>query len=204
MSRNNRTRIWVSPWAAGLLAVFIAFSSPVVLASLLLAALCHELGHYLALRCFGACVEAVSITVFGAEIRVADRPALSYGRELLTVAAGPAVNLLLATVLAGCGSRWDELYLFAGAQMVLGVFNLLPVRPLDGGTMLWLVLAWCTDPFVADRSMRWVGVATTGIMMLFSLWFWVETGSPFLLLGAAGLSKPLWQEKKLVKVRKRR
>lgn len=204
MSQNNRTKIGVSPWAAVLLAMFIAAASPVVLAALLLAALCHELGHYLALQCFGARVEAVCITAFGAEIRVADRPALSYGRELLAVAAGPAVNILLALLLSWGGQWQDKLYVFAGAQLILGAFNLLPVRPLDGGTMIWLAFSWGIDPFAADRVLKWSSAITVVALAAFSLWLWGETGSPFLLLGAVGMSKTLWQEKKLVKRGKRR
>ena len=83
------------------------------------------------------------------EMQVAGR--MSYGGELLAAAAGPAVNLVLAAALGLLG-RWGEpLYLLAGAQAVLGCFNLLPILPLDGGRMLWLALCWGTDPFLADR-----------------------------------------------------
>lgn len=40
----------MSPGAPALLAVFVWLSSPEVLGAVLLAALCHELGHYAALR----------------------------------------------------------------------------------------------------------------------------------------------------------
>lgn len=89
------------------------------------------------------------ISVLGAEMQVAGR--MSYGGELLAAAAGPAVNLLLAAALGLPGRWWEPLYLLAGAQAVLGCFNLLPILPLDGGRMLWLALCWGTDPFLADR-----------------------------------------------------
>lgn len=50
MRPPERTRIRVSPGAPALLAVFVWLSSPEVLGAVLLAALCHELGHYAALR----------------------------------------------------------------------------------------------------------------------------------------------------------
>ena len=52
MRPPERTRIRVSPGAPALLAVFVWLSSPEVLGAVLLAALCHELGHYAALRFF--------------------------------------------------------------------------------------------------------------------------------------------------------
>lgn len=50
MRPPERTRVRVSPGAPALLAVFVWLSSPEVLGAVLLAALCHELGHYAVLR----------------------------------------------------------------------------------------------------------------------------------------------------------
>ena len=89
---------------------------------------------------------------------------MSYGGELLAAAAGPAVNLLLAAALGLPGRWWEPLYLLAGAQAVLGCFNLLPILPLDGGRMLWLALCWGTDPFLADRVTQAVSLAAAGLL----------------------------------------
>lgn len=74
MRPPERTRIRVSPGAPALLAVFVWLSSPEVLGAVLLAALCHELGHYAALRRRGGWVRAVRISALGAEMQVAGRP----------------------------------------------------------------------------------------------------------------------------------
>ena len=187
MSHNAPVKIQVSPSAPLLLAVFVMLSSPLLLSALLLAALCHELGHYGMLRWLWARISAVCITALGAEMQVAGR--LSYGGELLAAAAGPVTNLLLALPLAYGGRLWEVLYLFAGAQLVLGVFNLLPILPLDGGSVLWNLLAWLTEPYTADRI---AGVVSFGMAALLTLAaaaaLW-KGGSPFLLLAAAAL---LW------------
>lgn len=112
MRPPERTRIRVSPGAPALLAVFVWLSSPEVLGAVLLAALCHELGHYAALRRRGGWVRAVRISALGAEMQVAGR--MSYGGELLAAAAGPAVNLVLAAALGLLGRWWEPLYLLAG------------------------------------------------------------------------------------------
>lgn len=204
MSQSPKTKIVVSPWTVLLLAVFVAVSSPLLLAALLTAALCHELGHYALLRAFGAEVNTVYISAFGAELRLSDRPCLSYGQEMLAVAAGPAANLLFSAGLSWCGMQKPVLFVFAGAQLVLAIFNLLPVRPLDGGALVWLFLAWWIDPFAADRGARWIGGAVVAALLLFSLWLLMKGGNPFLLLGIAGLGKSVWMEKGLVKRKKNR
>ena len=61
MSRNDPTRIIVSPTVPLLLALFVLLSSPLLLGALLLAALAHELGHCAMLRRLQAHITAVRI-----------------------------------------------------------------------------------------------------------------------------------------------
>lgn len=186
MPPPERTRLRISPLAPLLLALFVWLSSPALLGALLLAALCHELGHYAALRRLGGWVRELRISVWGAEMRLGGR--LSYGGELLAAAAGPAVNLLLGAAFSAAGGRHELLYLLAGAQLVLGLFNLLPILPLDGGRILWLGISWATDPFLADGWLRVIGTALSLALLLGALLLQRQGGSPFLLLGAAGLA----------------
>ena len=187
MSHNTSVRIHVSPSAPLLLALFVMLASPLLLSALLLAALCHELGHYGMLRRLRARISAVRITALGAEMQVAGR--LSYGGELLAAAAGPVTNLLLALPLAYGGRLWEVLYLFAGAQLVLGVFNLLPILPLDGGSVLWNLLAWLTEPYTADRVTGIISFGMAALLTLAAAAALRKGGSPFLLLASAAL---LW------------
>ncbi len=187
MSHNTPVRIHVSPSVPLLLALFVMLSSPLLLSALLLAALCHELGHYGMLRRLRARISAVRITALGAEMQVAGR--LSYGGELLAAAAGPVTNLLLALPLAYGGRQWEVLYLFAGAQLVLGVFNLLPILPLDGGSVLWNLLAWLTEPYTADRVTGIISFGMAALLTLAAAAALRKGGSPFLLLASAAL---LW------------
>ena len=192
MSRNDPAKILVSPTVPLLLALFVLLSSPLLLGALLLAALTHELGHCAMLRWLQARVTAVRITALGAEMRIEGR--LSYGGEVLAAAAGPAVNLLLAPLLAYGGRLWEMLYLFAGTQLVLGLFNLLPILPLDGGSMLWNLLAWITEPYTADRVMTAIGFGTAAVLTLAAIWAAWQGGGFFFLLAALGLlGQPLGQ-----------
>lgn len=177
----------VTPGALCLVAVFIWLASPKMAAALLLAAVCHELGHYLVLRWLGASVKHLRICIWGAEMEISGEEHLSYGGELLAVLAGPAVNLLLAITLGMAGQWAEDLYLFAGAHGVLGLFNLLPVRPLDGGAALWLVTAWLTEPFTADRAADAVSIVTGAVLLVCGILLLGRGGSPFLLLAATGL-----------------
>lgn len=200
MRRHERARISVSPLTPFVLAAFVALSSPVLLAALLSAAALHELGHYAALRCFSGRLSELRISPFGVEMVIADPTKLSYGRELLVTLAGPTVNLLLAVAMGVAGARWEMAYVFAGAQLILGLFNLLPTRPLDGGRLLWLATAWLTEPFTADRVTAAVRLVTAAALTAGGVYLWRQNGgSPFLLLAVAGLLLSALREKNLVK-----
>ncbi len=177
----------MSPTVLLLLAVFVVVASPLCLAAVLLAALCHELGHYAALRLCGGRLESLSVSAFGAQMRIRDRNRLSYGREALCVLAGPLVNATLSWLLSLAGAYCEELYLFAGAQFLLGAFNLLPLSALDGGRLLWMGIACLTDPFLADKVCRAVTLTVLLALAALGVVLWLRHRSGFLLVGVAGV-----------------
>ena len=154
-----------------------------LLAAVLLAAAVHEGGHYLVLRLLGAEVIAVRISVFGAEMQVRGR--LSYGGDLAATLAGPGANLLSGCLLAAMGGPW---LVFAGAHLVLGCFNLLPIRPLDGGRALAAAVRWTAGPDAGEWAARWIGGAAEAALAagVFFL-MWRSGGSLWLLPAAIGL-----------------
>ena len=200
MSSSERLRLQVSPWLALLLGAFVLLSSPALLAALLTAALVHELAHWAVLRRLGGEVRSLQLGLFGARMEIAHPERLSYGGEMLVTAAGPLVNLLLAPGLAWLGREAEVFWLFAGAQLVLGAFNLLPALPLDGGRILWLALAWLTEPYTAQRVLSAVSLAVSLALLLGGGGLiWRLGGSPFLLVGAVGLCGWNLREIKLAK-----
>ena len=112
------------------------------------AAAIHELGHWLVLRHWGVQTACLRLTVFGAEM-ISVSAGLSYGKELAAVLAGPLANLLWGLLLAWLGGPW---LVPAGANLVLCAFNLLPVRPLDGGRALELLVSWAAGPAAGERA----------------------------------------------------
>jgi len=171
---------------AALIVVAVLAGAGPVLPVALLSALGHEAGHLAALAAFGAKVELVRLTAFGAEIQ-ADTRRLSYPREIFCSLAGPAVNLLLALVFA----RLTANFTIAGANLLLGCFNLLPVPALDGGRTLHLLVSWLWDPIAADNFCRPVGLGCAALLTFAALVLTVRFHAGlFLLLGAAGTLAP--------------
>lgn len=131
------------------------------LATVLAAAFVHEMGHWLVLRLLGAEVTGFRVSALGAVLET-DSRRLSYGGELAAVLAGPAGNLLAAVALAAFGKgRWSA---GIGANLLLCAFNLLPIRPLDGGQALYLLAAWLAGPAAGEAAVRWAGTVTAAAL----------------------------------------
>lgn len=190
-------RVRISPGFCLLTAWFALNNGWRLLETVLGAAAVHELGHCLVLGLLGAPVTGLRIGIFGAEL-AADRRGLSYPGELAAVLAGPGANLLCAAALTLLGgTRWA---VFTGANLVLCAFNLLPVRPLDGGRALYLLTAWAVGPAAGEQAVRWTGGCAAFFLAAALVWVMVRTGgSLWLLPAAAGLlaaaGRELWAEK---------
>ncbi|MBR3570039.1 MAG: hypothetical protein IKN96_04455 [Oscillibacter sp.] len=176
-----RVRVNGSPGFYALLVWFAAVNGLRPLLTVLSAALVHECGHWLALRRFGARVRRVRLGVCGAVIE-SDCARLSYGREVLCVLAGPGANLLAAALCRAAGNPYPA---FAGANLILCAFNLLPVRPLDGGRALELLLAWAAGPAAGEYAARWVGASGALALACGLAYVMRESGGSLWLLPAA-------------------
>lgn len=127
------------------MAAYFAGWIVVVLVSVLM----HELGHALVARRFGAAVE-ISLHLMGGHTSWATREPISPWRRVVVAAAGSGVGFALAGTTFGLVRVLDVpirppllaslLSLFVWVNVIWGVFNWLPIRPLDGGHILTGVL----------------------------------------------------------------
>lgn len=109
-----------------------------------LAILVHEISHVLAARMLDIKVDELELLPFGGRINIKRFYQYSREGEVLVLLAGPVGNLLLAAVFMSLAYNrlipYGIMYFFLRYQLILGLFNMLPALPLDGGKifMLWL------------------------------------------------------------------
>ena len=125
-------------WALGLATALLLFVS----------VLLHELGHSLVALAQGVKVRSITLFLLGGVASVERECSTPIG-ALLVAAAGPAVSLVLGTALLAGTHQAAHLAPWLGAMarelgtlnLVLGLFNLLPGLPLDGGLIV-KALVW--------------------------------------------------------------
>ena len=118
--------IRVQPSACILMAALLLLLPLNWLIAALLAAAVHELGHLAAIHAYGSRPEFLSVGGFGAQIHTGP---LDNRAEFFCAAAGPAASLFLLSLC-----RFFPKLALCGA--VQGMFNLIPVHPMDGGRIL--------------------------------------------------------------------
>ena len=154
---------------------------------LFLIVLLHEFGHALACRQVGGNANRIVLWPLGGVAYVDPPP--RPGATLWSIAAGPLVNVALAPILylflrgagiAGWHDSLPDVYRLLRAlwrtDIVLFVFNMLPIFPLDGGqilrSLLWFVVGRARS-LIAATVIGFLGVAGfIGLAVwIHSLWF---------------------------------
>ena len=128
-------RIRISAFAALLAGFLYIIGDLNTIFAVLLPITVHELGHIIALRLLGMRIIGFEIELRGFCIKYTGCTGLL--GEAAAAAAGPLSGLLYAIAASAAGKVSDSawLELTAGVSLLLSVFNLLPVKPLDGGKL---------------------------------------------------------------------
>jgi Zn-dependent protease/CBS domain-containing protein len=108
--------------------------------------LLHELSHSLVARSKGIPITEIRLFIFGGVSRFAEEPQTAPSAGWIAL-VGPLTSIALAIVALGCakiaGAATPLGIAFAylaAANAILGVFNLLPAFPLDGGRVLQAIV----------------------------------------------------------------
>jgi Zn-dependent protease/CBS domain-containing protein len=145
---------------------------------LFVSVLLHELAHSLVARRRGLAVKNIVLFVFGGVSNIEQEPR-SAGVEFQMAFVGPLTSLLIGAISYGLfllvgrgpGPLAATLSYLAIANLFLGVFNLLPGFPLDGGRVLrsvvWKITGSATR---ATRIATVVGQIVAFLFILYGIW----------------------------------
>ena len=125
----------------------------------------HELSHIIALRLSGLKVKSIRAELTGLCIDYC-----GFAKPVAHIAAafaGPAGGFIYAyaasLIARETGCAWMELS--AGISLLLSVFNLLPVLPLDGGRILLGLLTMLLGVQAGERIAYRISFAMTAVLL---------------------------------------
>jgi Zn-dependent protease len=161
-------------WVLGFVMALLLFTS----------VLLHELGHSLVAKSQGIKVNSITLFLFGG-IAAIDRESNTPGQAFQVAIAGPLVSLGLFVIFGALAALFGEASLgefitsdLARINLVLGLFNLIPGLPLDGGQVLKSIVWKITNnPFTGVHWASATGKAIGWFGISLGVFFWLITGS---------------------------
>lgn len=166
----------------------------------------HEFAHALTARLFGYKTRDITLSLLGGCASLCALPKKNY-QEFLVAIAGPLSSLFLAGVaFFSLNLMTMQVFFSYGGQLVLctmymnvmlGLFNLLPALPMDGGRIFRSVLSFKLSKLDATRIAMYVGrVMALSLIILPAfgiehIWFIPIGGSVFFRFLIAYM---IWQE----------
>ena len=159
------TEIYISFLFTAVISIMLATDRTGLALPSLFAVLMHEMGH---LFCMWALdTSPKSVKLIPASVQITRSIGSSYKKDVAVALCGPIVNLILFLSLyfnyLAFGNKLTLYY--ALLNLIVCVFNMLPVKGLDGGTVLFSLLAKRMDYNRACIVLRFV----TFIMALATL-----------------------------------
>lgn len=113
---------------------------------LMVFAFLHEVGHLIAGILLGLKVKSINIMPFGVSINFEDYSNKYIIKKIVIAIAGPLVNLIV--VLLGMYNAWEDDIIYSNILILM--FNLIPLYPLDGGRILKYILQIATNSKEAE------------------------------------------------------
>ncbi|MGO4372630.1 M50 family metallopeptidase [Paenibacillus sp. 2TAB19] len=147
------------------------------LLTLFLLVIVHELGHVIMARSFGWTVREVKLLPFGGVAEVEEAGGVSAAEDAMVAIAGPLQNLWMGLAAWGCGQLglWDAdwaTYVWK-ANLMIGMFNLLPIYPLDGGKLLQAALSYVMNYYSMLIWSARISLLLSACMIIGSLLPWL-------------------------------
>jgi len=163
------TEIYISFLFAGIITVMLATDRTGLVLPSIFAVLMHEIGHLFAMWVLECAPK--QIRLIPASVQITSSFSRKYKNDIIVALSGPIVNLVLfLTLYFNYLAFKNELTLhYALLNLIICIFNSLPVLGLDGGTVLYSVLAKKTDLNRAQLTVKIITAVVAVTVLIFAV-----------------------------------
>ncbi|MCT4606695.1 MAG: M50 family metallopeptidase [Marinisporobacter sp.] len=136
-----------------------------------LVVLLHEGAHVFTAKLLGYTIKKIEIFPFGGVAAVEETLAMNPKHEILIASSGPIFNFFMVLIGYNLLYRFyitvDGFSFFMQSNLIIGIFNLLPIIPLDGGRVVRAYLAY----FIGfKKATKIVVILSKMISVLLFIW----------------------------------
>lgn len=168
------TEIYISFLFCAVICFMLVIDRTGLVIPTLFAVFIHESGHLLAMWAADCQPKAVRLIPSSVQIIRGFSPK-KCGETAITV-CGPAANIVVfgALCINYLVFKSEQSLIFAILNLVIAIFNLLPIAGLDGGTLLTEIIAHFSDIYRAQRIVRIVTVSFAFVIFLLGVYLWAK------------------------------
>ena len=150
---KTKVNLSFSFWAVVTLMLMLDRSNTAIIT--LISAVLHETGHLIMMYAFSAPPEKLTLGFFGMRIDKRES-SLSFLKETIVALAGPIVNLIIALVSFVFYKFYcnEQMLKISTINLMLGLFNLIPIEPLDGARAIKNTLSMFLDEQCIDKILN--------------------------------------------------
>ncbi len=154
-------KVTVHPLFFFCLAWIIFTDSAAALFCVMMSVFLHECGHIFVYSRAHVVIEEIHLQPFGVRITAQNEMLIRPSTQLICALAGPMMNLLCVAVFSLISKfivmpEWTLMFYLS--SLFLGLFNLLPIMPLDGSRILSIILSVIFSEYVSQIICAWVSL----------------------------------------------
>ena len=169
-----------------MVAVLLCCDKTEMMSASLLSIFLHEIGHLVMLYALKLPPRRVNFRLCGIEI-VESRLFCGYLAQLAVAASGPLINILLGLILLPF-SNLPFTAIMSASNIVIGVFNLLPLSQLDGGEILYCAMSVVMAERICKKISHMIDLFLILLLIMGGVYiFLMPNHNPTLLITAAYL-----------------
>lgn len=142
--RSSENKFVVHPLFLALSIFFVVIGQGFYFVIVLFVVILHEYAHFFVAKSLGYKLKQVCLLPYGAQLNLSKSISNS-NHEILIAISGPLFNLFLAILFIAVWWIFPITYIytemFVNANLIIALFNLLPLSPLDGSRILLALLS---------------------------------------------------------------
>ena len=144
----------------------------------------HEMGHLIAMISLGNKPQKVRFEFTGINIIRNQEMTICTKNEIMVSIGGPLMNALMTLFSCFLLSFYNnqKVLTFACVNLILMIFNLLPVKKLDGGRILYFLLSTKFDFMVCSLILKVTSLFFISVMFIWGIYIFIASSYNFSLI----------------------
>lgn len=164
-----------------LITFILTLNAPANVLITVISSLIHEMGHLLTMSAVGNKPQAVRLEITGMNIKREQSIKISTKNELLIALGGPFANAVIFIICCFviCFYQSEFLMTVACINLILMLFNLLPVKRLDGGMALYFLLSRWFGTEICSKILQITSIVFILAIYIWGLYIFISNGYNF-------------------------